>query len=77
MCILRGERVLATKTVKCQNSITPRNFKLSSRELENTVNNFAGGLIETLPVVLETVLREIRLDDENPRALSTPLAMSG
>jgi len=63
--------------VKCQNSTTPRNFKLSSTELENTVNNFAGGLIETLPVVLETVLREIRPGDENSRALSTPLAMRG
>ena len=77
MCILRGERVLAAKTVKCQNSTAPRNFKLSSTELENTVNNFAGGLVETLPVVLETVLREMRPDDENARVLGTPLAMRG
>ncbi len=77
MCILRGERVLATKTVKCQNSATPRTFKLSSTELENTVNNFAEGLTETLPVVLETVLREIKPDDENGRALDTTLAKMG
>ena len=59
MCILRGKRVLAAKTVKCRNFNAPKNFTLSSRGLENTVNNFAEGLTETLPVVLETVLQEI------------------
>lgn len=60
MCILRGERVLAAKTVKCQNSAAPKNFTLSSRGFEDTVNDFAKGLMETLPVVLEIVLQEIK-----------------
>jgi len=68
MCILRGERVLAAETVKCQ-TVPPKSFTLSSTELENTVNEFAERLIETLPVVLETVLREIRSNDENARVM--------
>ena len=65
MCILRGKRVLAAGTLKYQNSATPKNFTLSSREFEKTVNDFAEGLMKTLPVVLETVLWEIRSNDEN------------
>jgi hypothetical protein len=63
MCILRGRRVLNAETVEYQNSDAPKDFTLSSREFENTVNNFAEGLMETLPVVLKTVLREIRSGD--------------
>ena len=59
MCILRGKRVLATKTVKCQNSTTPKNFTLSSKEFEDTFNDFTEALMKTLPIVLKTVLREI------------------
>ena len=64
MCILRGKKVLAAKRVKCQNSAAPKNFTLSSRGFENTINNFAKGLIETLPVVLEIVLREIKSNSD-------------
>ena len=63
MCILRGERVLAAKTVKCQNSAAPKNFTLSSREFEDTFNDFAEALMKTLPVVLKKVLREIESND--------------
>ena len=64
MCVLRGKRVLATKRVKYPNSAVPRNFTLSSRGFEITVNNFAEGLMETLPVVLETVLLEIKSNSD-------------
>lgn len=64
MCILRGKRVLAAKRIKRQNSAALKNFTLSSRGFENTVNNFAEGLMETLPVVLETMLQEIKSNSE-------------
>ena len=60
MCILRGKRVLSFRTREHQNFAMPKNFTLSSKKLENTVNDFAEGLMETLPVVLDTVLGEIR-----------------
>ena len=59
MCILRGERVLDAETVKCQNSAAPKNFTLSSKEFEDTFNDFTEALMKTLPIVLKTVLREI------------------
>jgi len=65
MCILRGERVLAeTEPVKCQHSTTWSNFTLSSKEFENTIHDFADALMDTLPTVMETVLREIRSNGE-------------
>jgi len=61
MCILRGGRVLAeTGPVKCQHSTTWSNFTLSAKEFENTIHDFADALMDTLPTVMETVLREIR-----------------
>jgi len=65
MCILRGERVLAeTEPVKCQHSTTWSNFTLSSKEFENTIHDFADALMDTLPTVMEMVLREIRSNGE-------------
>ena len=63
MCILRGKRVLTAKTVKCQNSAASKNFTLSSKEFEDTFNDFAEALMKTLPIVLKTVLREIGSND--------------
>jgi len=61
MCILRGKRVLAeAKPVECYHFATPRSFMLSSVELERLLRDFSEALVDTLPVVLETVLREIR-----------------
>ena len=63
MCILRGKRVLDAKTVKCQISAAPKNFTLSSKEFEDTFNDFTEALMKTLPIVLKTVLREIESND--------------
>jgi len=70
MCILRGKRVLTeAEPVECHHFATPRSFTLSSGELERVLRDFAEALADTLPVVLETVLREIRSSDgDQPNA---------
>ena len=65
MCILRGKRVLSeTEQVECRHFTTPINFSLSSKEFERALCNFTEALVDTLPVVLETVLQEMLPDNE-------------
>lgn len=66
MCIFRGKRILAeTDPVECQHFTKPTNFSLSSKEFEKVLCDFAEALMDTLPVVLETVLREMWRNDGN------------
>lgn len=69
MVVSRSQRVITNKEISCEHPLSERNWSPSQEQLQEAFSDFSKGIIETLPVIVETALtmldKEAKRNGEN------------
>jgi len=68
MCVLRGERLLATPEPSCEHPEQNDCWSPTQEEIQNMLEDFAQALVETLPHVLKTVLETLEVKENDRKS---------